>query len=113
MTPRGETGDADSHGIDAPLPGFVPYQADGPLGILERAARRLSFRLIGPTRHSVLEDDASHAQRIQPGSDLLAFQLPVEVPVTSPWADQNRGSGVLALLRPIDSDGRLADVGHH
>ena len=46
------------------------------------------FGLVGAARHAVLEDDAGHADRVQPGGDLLAFQLPVQVPVAAAGADR-------------------------
>ena len=112
MAARREADHADALRIDAPLLGLAAHQADGPLGILERASGRLAFGLVGAARHPVLEDDAGHALRIQPGRDLLAFQFPVEVPVAAAGTDQDRGPGVLVLRRPIDRDGRFADVGH-
>src|SRR5262249_20752677 len=97
--------------VDAPLPGLAAYQADGPLGILEGAAGRLAPGLVGAAWHPVLEDDAGHALRIEPGRDLLAFQLPVEVPVAAPRADQHRRACVLLLRGPVDRGGGFADVG--
>ena len=105
--------DADPFRVDSPLSGLAPYQADGALSIQQRASGRLGFHLVGLPRHAVLEDDAGDALRIQPGGDLLAFQLPEEVPIAAAGADQHCRSGLLVFRRPIDRDGRLADVGHH
>src|SRR5262249_17097330 len=50
MPARRESNDADSLRIDAPLLGPAPYQADGPLSILERAPGGLSLGLIAAAR---------------------------------------------------------------
>ena len=57
-----EARDADLLRIDAPLAGSAPHQADGSLRILERAPGWLALDLIGPSRHTVLEDDAGGAK---------------------------------------------------
>src|SRR5207253_9581043 len=93
---------ADPLRMDAPLAGFAPDQADGALGILERAARRLSLGFIGVAGNAVLEDDAGDANRVQPGGDFLALKLPVEVPVPASWTNQHRGSRLLIPGWPID-----------
>jgi hypothetical protein len=85
--------------------------ADGALGVLERPPGRLALDIVGPARDTVLEDDPGHALCIQPGGDFLAFQLPVEVPVAAAGADEDRGPSVLVLRRPIDGEGRVADIG--
>jgi hypothetical protein len=43
----------------------------------------------------LLEDDAGHADRVQPERDFLAFQLPAEVPVAAARTNQHRGSCAL------------------
>src|SRR5207237_5823901 len=104
MTACREADHADALWINAPLLGFTAYQTDGSLSILERAPGRLALGIIGAARHAVLEDDPGHALRIEPGCDLLAFQLPEEVPVAAPGTDQDRGPGVLGLRRAIDRE---------
>src|SRR5207245_9669039 len=98
---RRETDHADPFRIDTPPSGLAPYQADGALGILERASSRLAPGLVRAPRHAVLEDDAGHAERVQPGSDLLAFELPVKVPVAASWTRQPRATIILLLCRLI------------
>ena len=58
MAARRETHDADLLWLNAPLTGSAPHQADGPLRVLERTSGRLTLDLIGPSRHTILEDDA-------------------------------------------------------
>src|SRR5439155_19344006 len=99
--------------IDAPFTGLAPYQADGPLSILERATGRFALGLIGPAWHPVLEDHASDANRIQPASDFFAFQLPVQVPIAASWTYQHSCPSAASLCRPINRDGRFSDVGNH
>src|SRR5579884_881839 len=111
MAARGETDNANAFGIDVPLFGFAAHEADRALGILEGTPGRLVFGFIGPSRHAIFEDDSRHALRSQPGSDLLAFQLPIEVPVAAAGTDEDRGSSILFLRRPINRDGGFADVG--
>src|SRR5262249_28410394 len=112
VSPRRETNHADSLGIDAPPPGSAAYQADGSLGILERPPRPLALGLVGTSWYPILEDDSRHDLRSEPGCDLFTFQFPEEVPVAAPGTDQDRGSRILVLRRPIDREGRFADVGH-
>src|SRR5260370_1715456 len=92
-----ETNDADSLRIDSPIFSLAPDQADGPLGILKRASGWFALGLAGTARHPVFENDAGHAQRIEPRRDFLAFQLPVEIPVAAAGTDQHRGLGVFIL----------------
>src|SRR5262245_28671430 len=112
MAARRETHRPDALWIDAPLFGFAPHQTDCPLGVLKWASSRLTFGFIGAARHAVFEDDAGYANRVQPGRDFLAFQLPVEVPVAASGTDQDRGPGVLIFQWPINRESRPGDVGN-
>src|ERR1051325_11253354 len=100
---------ADALGMEAPFASLAPYQADGPLGILERAPGRFPFRLIRAARHPIFENDASHTNRVQPGRDFLAFQLPVEIPVAAAGTNEHRRPRVLFLRRTMDGDGWSGD----
>ena len=111
MTARRKTDDADS--ADAPFPGFAPHQTDGPLGVLEGATSGFTLGLIGTSRHPVLEDDPGHTKRVQPFSDFLAFELPVEIPIAATGTNQHGCPAVLFLRGPIDREGRFSDVGYH
>src|SRR5947207_2136346 len=77
LAARRESHNADSPWMDAPFPGSAPHQTDGPLRVLERASGWFLFGFTGAARHAVLEDDAGHANRVQPFSDFLTFELPV------------------------------------
>src|SRR5262249_37326185 len=109
MAARRKPDYADPLGIDAPILGFAPDQADSSLIILHRPFGRLFFGLSGPARHPLLEDDAGHADRIRPGRDLFSLQFPIEIPVTASGTDQHRSAGVLVLRRPIDADRGFGD----
>ena len=111
MAARREADDADPLRVDAPFRRPAADQANRALGVELRAQRRLALDLAGTPRASVLEDDAGHAPGVQPGRHLLAFELPVEVPVAAARADHHRRPGVLVLVGPVDGEGRLGDVG--
>src|SRR6266568_1437033 len=99
MPTGGEADYANALRVKAPLASLAAHQADCPLGILEWPPCRLPLHVIGSPRHPVLQDDAGDAARVQPGSDLLAFQLPVQIPVAGSGADQDRRADVLVLGR--------------
>src|SRR2546425_13193222 len=105
MPARRETHDADSFWFDAPFPCSAPDQTDGPLRVRKRASSGFALGLIGAARHTILEDDAGHANRVQPGRDFLAFQFPVEIPVTASGTNQHGGPGILFLRGPMDREG--------
>ena len=67
--------------------------------------------VIGAAWHPILEQDAGYADRIEPGGDFLAFELPPEVVVAASRANQHGRARVLLLRGAIDGDGRLRDVG--
>ena len=64
-----------------------------------------------PPRTAVLEDDAGHAQRVEPRRHFFSFELPVEIPVAASRADHHRRSRVLFLRRQVNRERRLGDVG--
>src|SRR5262249_16838013 len=107
----GEADDADALGVDAPLLGLAADQADGPLGVLQRPAGRLAPGVVGAARHAVFQDDAGDAERVQPGGDLLALELPEQVPVAATGADEDGRADVPVLRGAVDGQGRRADVG--
>src|SRR5438552_2020801 len=80
---------ADAFGLDAPLPGLAPHQADGALGVLEWAGGWNALLVAGPARAAVLEDDAGHTQRVEPRGHFLPFQVPGEVVVAAAGTDQD------------------------
>src|SRR5437868_7738941 len=95
---------ADPLRVDAPLPGFAADQTHGALRILKRATGGLALGLVRAARHAVLQDDTRHAERIDPGSHFLAFELPVKVPVAAARTDQHCGAAIVSLCRAIDRD---------
>src|SRR5689334_17957073 len=109
MATRRESHDADSLRIDSPFLRPSSHHTDGALRILERTTRRFSFGFLGTARHAILEDNASHADRVQPCGDFFAFQLPVKVPVTAARTNQHRRSDVLVCCWPVNRDGWIRD----
>src|SRR2546426_179567 len=80
---RRETDNADALRINAPLLGFAAHEPDGPLSVLKRTPGRFALGFTRAARHPILEDNAGHANGVEPVGDLLAFQLPVEIPIAS------------------------------
>jgi len=58
-----------------------------------------------------IDEEARHADRVQPGRDLLAFQIPGQIPITSTRTNNDRCAGVLLLGRPKYGDRRFRDIG--
>ena len=61
-------------------------------------------------RAAILQDDAGHPHRVEPGGHFFAFQLPVKIPVAPAGADHHRRSGVLISGRRKHGDRRLDHV---
>src|SRR5207237_5949059 len=88
------------------------HEADGALRILGWSPGRwFTGGVIGTAWHPVLEQDAGYADRLEPGGDFLALELPPEVVVAAARANQHRRPRVLLLRGAIDGDGRARDVG--
>src|SRR5687768_799139 len=104
MPTRRKPDDADALRVDAPLLGPAAHQADRALRILEGAAGRFTFAVVGPPRHAVLQNDSGDADGIEPGSDFLAFKLPVKIPITAARAYQHRSAGLLVARRVMNCD---------
>src|SRR5207249_9492173 len=98
--------------VDSPFQGPAADEADGPLGVEQRAQGRLAEGLSGTPRHTVLENYAGHAHRIQPGCHFRSFELPVKIPVAASRTDQHRRSRVFVLGWLVDGEGRLGDIGN-
>src|SRR5207302_1987112 len=73
VTSRGEAEDRDALGVKLPLIRPGPYRPDGPLRIAEHD------RMVIPRAEAVLEDDARHAERVQPLGHVLALMFDSEV----------------------------------
>src|SRR5437660_825299 len=97
MTTRGEADHADLLRVGAPLLRLAPHQADSSLSVLERTGGRHSLDVARPARTAILEDDASDADRVEPGGDFFALDVPAQVVIAAAGTDQHRRSGVFVL----------------
>jgi len=102
MAAGGETDHADLPRIDAPLPGLAANQTQRTLGILEGTRSGQGLVLPRPARATVLDDDAGHADRVEPLRHLGAVQVPKEVVVAAAGTNQHRDAGIFVFCRPID-----------
>src|SRR6185437_13982337 len=93
-----------------PLLGLAAYQTQRALSILQRTERRFVLGLIGTARHTVFQDDAGDANRVEPLRNLGAFEIPGEYVVAAARTDHDRRAGVFLLGGTIDGERRLADV---
>src|SRR5438093_13178812 len=98
--------------VDSPFRGAAADEADGPLGVEQRAQGRLASDITRTPRYTVLEDDAGHAERVQPRRHFLSLELPIKIPVPAPRTDHHRRSRVLVLGRLVDRERRLGDIGN-
>ena len=80
MAAGGKTDYADVS--DAPLPSPASHQAHRALCVLHWTARRLFLGFTGTARHTILQDDPGDSNRVQPGSDFFALELPIQIPVS-------------------------------
>ena len=107
----GEADDADAMRVQMPLRGMSasdPHgllrvlQVSGVSGIVAGLARRL--------RNAVLDQNAGHADRVQPLAGVSAFGVPGEPNVGAPGKDQRSGS--VAVMRGlVHRDRRNGDIG--
>src|SRR5439155_14574165 len=84
MAARREADHPDPLRVDSPFRGAAADEADGPLGVEQRAQGRLASDITRTPRHTVLEDDAGHAARVQPRRHFLSLELPIKIPVPAP-----------------------------
>src|SRR5262249_28500311 len=87
------------------------HEADSTLRVRERAGGWFRLVLAGPARAPVLQDDAGHADRVEPLRHLGAVQVPEEGMVAAARTDQHRDAGVLILSRLRDGQRRPGTVG--
>src|SRR5262249_47188219 len=106
-----EANHADLLRVDPQFLSPAPHQAHRTLRVLERPQRRHALDVAGPAWAAVLEDDPGDPDRVQPGRDLFALNVPAEIVVTAAGTDQHGDAGVLVLRRWEHRQRRLADVG--
>src|SRR5262249_21223245 len=99
--------------INTPLLCLAAHQADGTLGILEWAAGGLLLRFTGAARDAVFQNDPRDTLRIEPGGDLFAFELPVQIPVAAARADHDGCAAVFLFGWKVHGNARPGHVGDH
>jgi len=62
-------------------------------------------------RDAVFDEDAGHAERVEPVADFGAFDAPGEADVGAAGKDEGGGMGVFCGVGRVDGEARLADVG--
>src|SRR6185503_7856089 len=102
MASCGKADHADAARVNSPFLRPAADDAHRPLGVDLRTERRLSFDVARAARAAVFQDDARHAAGIEPGRDLLPFQLPEQIVVAAPGTNQHRRAVVLLLWRRIN-----------
>ena len=101
-----EAEDADAVGIDVPLGGVGTGDAHGLLRVFEVGG---VFGVVVREGDAVLDQNAGHADGVEPGADLGAFEVVGKDAVTSSGKDEDGRSSVRRGRR-IDGEAWLADV---
>src|SRR5262249_27642183 len=99
-----ESDHADAGRIDAPFRRAVAYDADRSLSVEQWTKRWFATNIARPPGHTVLENDPSRADRIQPYCHFLSLELPKQIVVSPSRTYQHRRSRVLLLGWPVDGD---------
>ena len=82
-------------------------QADGPLRILERLFAGLIFAASG---NAILQQGAGDTEGVEVFANLRAFMLDGQNVIATAGCDDH--AGAVGLLRLVDRDGGLGDIGH-
>ena len=107
MGAGGEADDADAVGVDVPVGGVGAGEAHGLLGVFEVGG---IFWIAAIFWNAVLDEQACHADGVEPVADVEAFAIPGEDAVAAARKDESGGAGVV-IVRRIDAEGGDGDVG--
>ncbi len=102
----GEADDADAGGVEVPVGGVGAGEADGLLGVFEVGVALRVVRL----GDAVLDEQAGHAEGVQPVAGGGAFLGPGEVGVASAGEDDGCRA-VVVVVRRVDGERGDGDVG--
>jgi hypothetical protein len=101
-----EAENADPMRINVPLRGVLADKAERALGILQSSGR---FRIGACAGYSVLDQDASHPDRVEPVANFGAFEIDGEYLIASARKDNDSRARVVAC-GAIDGKRRLRDI---
>lgn len=103
----GEAEDADAVRVDVPLGGVGAGDAHGLLRVFEIGS---VFGIVVGEGDTIFDQNAGHADGVEPGADLGAFEIVGKDAITSTGKDEDGCASVRRGGR-VDGKGRLADVG--
>ena len=91
----GEADDADAVGVDVPLGGVGAGEAHGLLGVFEVGGVGGVVAGFASGWDAVFDEQAGHAEGVEPVAGVDAFAVPGEADVASAGKDEGGGAGVV------------------